>query len=503
MVVRMTKLWLWSCLFDFLHITHFSSGCSKIIHGWRASFAQCIFPMGLASLQPWRSCFRRLVPSGFRYLSEQPIQSLSKCWQVSSLGRCRSTHGIISNGSQNCDGYFEVRIEGQTWKVHWVVKLTFHGRPASEDMWQVHHIDGNPSNNALNNLEYVTPSQNQLYSHATLSRQSGHHLQSKPVLWRVIGSEGWSRFPSITDAAKELGIAKESISKCCHNKRSSVKDFEFRFENVKPIQDQGEEWRNMRHPRTGEDVPGRLVSSLGRITSKQGHVSQGALNKSGYCITRVLGQDFRVHQLVACLFLPPPSRSAQIQVNHKDFNKQNNAVVNLEYVTPAENRAHFLANRRLIRVSGRKPVWSRACSSQDEWVWHPSINSAAEALGSNKGSISGCLSGKVRQSGGYEFRIADSTATRSLPGELWRDVDMSVLLHDKMRRTKWNGGHWIRSLWNFLWTDARTAGFLCAAGIHYQCSFQFNSWTNVWWGNRALGWTLSRFEKVFLLFTNV
>ena len=393
--------------------------------------------MAFASWQPWRYAHvvRNVVPSTFRYGPIQAYQIRHFSWQVSSLGRCRSTRGIITEGSLHAGGYRRVNIERQMWLIHRIVKLAFHGPPKCDETWQVHHVDGNPRNNRLDNLEYVTPSQNVVQSYANCSRRHTWQIQSRPILWRAVGCIEWSRCPSIIAAATKLGISSGSISNSCRQ-GSPIKGYKFAFQDLQEDKIEGEQWRPMIDPNSGHPVPGRLVSSLGRITNRYGHVSRGCQGKSGYFFTQVLGRTMRVHRLVAFAFLEPHSETLESQVNHKDLNKGNNAVDNLEYVTPSENRAHFLLNDIVIRARGCRPVWSRSHGSCETWVWYSSMTAAAKALGLNTGAVSQCVHGKCQQTGGYEFKPADSQVTRSLPGEVWRDVNVLELLRDRELRTK-------------------------------------------------------------------
>lgn len=97
----------------------------------------------------------------------------SRDYQVSSLGRVRRVAGIItrSNGrpqtirgrvlraSVDDWGYPMVGVDGRTRKVHTLVAAAFLG-PRPFDGAVVRHLDGDPSNNSVDNLAYGTPSEN-------------------------------------------------------------------------------------------------------------------------------------------------------------------------------------------------------------------------------------------------------------------------------------------------------------------------------------------------------
>jgi len=89
-----------------------------------------------------------------------------------------------------------------------------------------------------------------------------------------------------------------------------------------------------------------LVTESGEvINSRTGRVLKFDINSCGY--RRVtLSQDskverFFVHRLVALHYLPNPSKSGV--VNHKNGNKLDNNMENLEWCTPSENRLHAFA----------------------------------------------------------------------------------------------------------------------------------------------------------------
>lgn len=109
-----------------------------------------------------------------------------------------------------------------------------------------------------------------------------------------------------------------------------------------PFQNEaGEEWRAV----PLKDFAARYeVSNHGRIRSLKLQRSVRRVFVSPFGYQRVhLCLDYRkrdafVHRLVAIAFLGPVPKGKE--VNHIDGNKLNNAVSNLEYITPQENKRH-------------------------------------------------------------------------------------------------------------------------------------------------------------------
>ena len=85
------------------------------------------------------------------------------------------------------------------------------------------------------------------------------------------------------------------------------------------------------------------ISSKGRISNYR-KILNPFVNNSGYLVIdlRVNGIRYKklMHRLVAEAFLDNPFNKKE--VNHKDGNKLNNSIDNLEWVTSSENKKHAL-----------------------------------------------------------------------------------------------------------------------------------------------------------------
>ena len=380
-----------------------------------------------------RNTWQALSYSSF---SSTVLQSegIEKCWQISSHGRCRNLHGIVSTGYLRPCGYHKVNIRGQQFYVHRLVAVAFLGSP-DPLAWQVHHKDSNKSNNHVDNLEYVTPAQNISLSYSSPARGNAGRGLSMPVMWRAVGSESWQTSPSMVEAARHTGVSQFSVRKSC-DENIPVRGFEFCLAKLaEQEQMEGEVWRQMLDPRTGTAVPGTMVSSFGRLHFANGRISTGHQVKNGYHTASVSSRLELLHRLVAFAFLGPPPTQQHIYVNHKDHDKSNNAVDNLEYVTASENAFHSYANPMGRQpTSNAKPIESRPNMGSGEWTWHASIRSAARARGVSIPLVSHRASNSRSHAGKFEFRLAESESTKNHPGEQWRDVDVTAHLQERLLR---------------------------------------------------------------------
>jgi hypothetical protein len=86
-------------------------------------------------------------------------------------------------GRRKANGYCEVRLDNKLQGTHRLIFLMTHGYLPS----MVDHIDGNPSNNLIENLRGATSSQNQMNSKLPANNKSGFKgiYMSKHGKWIV------------------------------------------------------------------------------------------------------------------------------------------------------------------------------------------------------------------------------------------------------------------------------------------------------------------------------
>lgn len=132
-----------------------------------------------------------------------------------------------------------------------------------------------------------------------------------------------------------------------------------------------EEWRNIVGWGGKYQISnlGRLKSIGGKFSKSHpnGFVTIGSIDVLGYRVITMrrpgMRLQCRVHTLVATAFLKKPRNGKTYWVNHKDGNKLNNNVSNLEWVLPKDNCAHAVKTG-LFNLKGENHPMSKLTQEQ-------------------------------------------------------------------------------------------------------------------------------------------
>jgi len=141
---------------------------------------------------------------------------------VSSLGRFKNRKGIImENYKPHHSGYIFLRVNIQKYALHRLIAMTFLDNP--ENKPAVNHIDGNKTNNAVSNLEWVTIKENNDHNHKSgfikyYVRKIGQYDLEENLI---------KEFSSIVEAIKETKIT--SIKSVLYNKQKTAGGFIWKY----------------------------------------------------------------------------------------------------------------------------------------------------------------------------------------------------------------------------------------------------------------------------------
>lgn len=363
--------------------------------------------------------FRAERVHGYVIMEERwsPISERPDIYFVSSLGKVRNKKDAFLSLRHDAAGYLRVTLCGYGGKklqrpVHRLVAIAFIPNPLNKPA--VNHIDGNRANNAVTNLEWTTTKENNSKKVFQSAVRKGRGVVQLSPDGNFI-----REWPKIVEAAVALKLSRDAIGKCCQ-KRPQFKtcgSFVWKYvEDYNPPTT--EQWRS--YPGLKIDV-----SSFGRIRTKAMGITEGTLE--GWYLTF---NSKRVHRLVASAFpdLCPRPEGANI-VNHKDGNKLNNKVENLEWVTQVGNVRHAL-NAGLTRT--RRAV--RQTNTNGETNEYISISEAARQTGLSAGNISEVCRGKQKSAGGCSWAYIEPNREKphqqidDAPGTHLTDEELSRLL---------------------------------------------------------------------------
>lgn len=156
----------------------------------------------------------------------------------------------------------------------------------------------------------------------------------------------------------------------------------------------------------------RLVDGRWGVTHRKGRILTGGLDKDGYRLFILskngLRKTHKLHRLIAVTFIENPYGYSQI--NHKDGNKQNNRVDNLEWVTPQKNIQHAFT----LGLNKSSPLnWSICSKAVLQYTTDgkfirqfPSMSEVERTLGIKVSRVSACCNGKNKTAGGFIWKLA-------------------------------------------------------------------------------------------------
>lgn len=275
-------------------------------------------------------------------------------YEVSNLGNVKNktTNKILKPSVKS--GYFNLSLSlnnkfRKTLRVHRLVATAFI--PNSENKYTVNHKDHNRLNNNVENLEWATTiEQNQ---HRRKCSKEIQELVSSRAVWRVdaITNEKLQYFKTIKFASqwifdnnltsvKEFNEGNNIKTKICavaRNNRKTTFGYKWVYDTTDVNIYENEIWKEI-PPEIIDDVKGYTVSNYGRIKSHKGRITNGYNHESGYLWVSIFPKQYLLHRIVAKVFIPNTENKEQ--VNHKDGNKSNCNLENLEWMTCSENSQH-------------------------------------------------------------------------------------------------------------------------------------------------------------------
>lgn len=328
-----------------------------------------------------------------------PITNVSEEIYVSNYGRVRRDNKVYY-GNKSQSGYMRIHVyDGERYHtigVHRLVCFAFHGPPLG-DRVHVNHIDGIKDNNMENNLEWVTPQENNIHAINTGLRSPG---KKKRVQQYDLDGNLIATYNSVKEAAEKVGCNRVNISEVCLGKRKQCGGFIWKHESQQEdIVD--EQWRICQMT---EISNGNIeVSSMGRIKQDGVLLIQYKNENDLFFVSIKLKTkiyDILVHYLVAITY---HNASINDNIAHIDGSLNNNSSDNISV-----ERSDSYNGIIQIRKRGRKfKVVVQMDLNNNIIRTFDGTMEVERQLGFDHSSISKACLGKIDQYKGFRWKYED------------------------------------------------------------------------------------------------
>jgi len=246
--------------------------------------------------------------------------------------------GVWSLGYLHPSGYRHMVRKGKSFKIHRLVAKAFMVRGyemAKGDEfveYHVDHINGIKTDNRPSNLQWLEQKAHNQKTLAGVNERirRGETTRVDGLRVRETTSQGWVvEHRTRADAARVYGVhpSRIPLSKDTMGKLFRGSTFEY---IAMPDLD-GESWKIF--SRDGRDLK---VSNHGRLCNRHGVKWLGSPCE-GYRVVRFANKGYKVHRLVASLFLAERKCIEPLEVDHINGVKHDNRACNLRWVTRLEH----------------------------------------------------------------------------------------------------------------------------------------------------------------------
>jgi hypothetical protein len=260
-----------------------------------------------------------------------------------SYGRIKSLHSnkskILKQANRGSYLGIQLNIKGksQTESTHRLVALAF--LPNIYNYPIVNHKDGNKFNNKLYNLQWTSAVQNTRHA-----KENKLHITTTYRITQLTLDNKFIRtFPSITNAMKITGVSDTKICGVAKGKRKTAGGFIWKYTDFV--------YEEISEPigKSLDIFPNYIITSDAKVYTKSHKKYLSSRKNSDYEYVTLYHKkhkkDLSLHYLVATLYIKNPNKLPM--VNHKNCNRSDNRVENLEWVTYSDNMKHKSNQRQL------------------------------------------------------------------------------------------------------------------------------------------------------------